>query len=71
MYLTHWPVRKLQICKSVFIEFAPSKLQKVNKHQEFDDNFDIRRKLEHFEYEMNWTLDKIIVEQLWNIAFLS
>ena len=31
--------------------------QKVNKHPKFDDNFDIRRKLERFEYEMNQTLD--------------
>ena len=27
----NWPVNKLQICKSVLIEFAPSKQQKVNK----------------------------------------
>lgn len=32
---------KLQICKSVLIEFDPSKCQKVNKHPKFDDNFDI------------------------------
>ena len=28
----------------------------VNKHPKFDNNFDIRRQLEHFEYEMNRTL---------------
>ena len=46
----------IQICKSVLIEFGQSKLQKVNKHPKFDYNFDIRRQLEHFEYEMNRTL---------------
>ena len=30
--------------------------QNVNKHPKFDDNFDIRQQLEHFKYEMNWTL---------------
>ena len=34
-------VHELQICKSVLIEFAPSKLQRVNKHPKFNDNFDI------------------------------
>ena len=32
---------------------APSK---VNKHPTFNDNFDIQRPLEHFEYDMNRTL---------------
>ena len=30
-------------------------MQKVNKHPKFDNNFDIRRQSEHFEYEMNRT----------------
>ena len=51
--LTNWPVHKSQKCKSVLIEFAPSKQQNVNKHPKFNDNFDILRQLEHFEYEMN------------------
>jgi hypothetical protein len=38
------------------IELVPSKLQKVNKHPKFDDNFNIQRQLEHFEYDMNRTL---------------
>ena len=29
----------------------------VNKHTKFDNNFDIRCQLEHFEYEMNRTLN--------------
>ena len=48
----------LQICKSVLIEFAPSKWQKVNKHLKFNNNFDIHCQLEHFEYEMNQTLNE-------------
>ena len=33
------------------------KYQKVNKHPKFDDNFDIRHKLDHFEYEKDfWRL---------------
>jgi len=35
------------------IEFAPSKKQKVNKNQKFNDNSDIQRQLEHFDYDMN------------------
>jgi hypothetical protein len=30
-------------------------IQKVNKHPQFDDNFDIRRQLGYFEYDMNRT----------------
>ena len=45
----------LEICKSVLIEFAPSKEQKENKHPKFDYNFNIRHQLGHFEYEMNRT----------------
>ena len=30
-------------------------MQKVNKQQKLDDNFDIRRQLEHFKYEMHRT----------------
>ena len=51
---------KLDLCESVWIEFAPSKYQKVNKHSKFDDNFGIQRQLEHFEYEMNRTLLKMM-----------
>ena len=52
-------VHKLQMCKSVLIEFAPSKWQKVNKHSKFDNNFNIQLKLELFEYEMNRTLKMV------------
>ena len=38
------------------IELAPSKYQKVIEYPKFDDNLDIRRQLEHFEYDMNCTL---------------
>ena len=38
------------------INLAPSNWQKVNKHPKFKDNFNIRRQLEHFEYDMNHTL---------------
>ena len=48
----------LQICNYVLIEFAPSKQQNVNKHPKFNDNFNIRRQLEHSEYDMNPTLDQ-------------
>ena len=53
--LTSWPVYKLQICKSVLIVFAPFRLQKVNKHPKINNNFDIRRQLKHYEYDMNCT----------------
>ena len=43
------------VLKSVLIEFDPSKYQKVNKWQKFDNTFNIRGQLEHFEYEMNRT----------------
>ena len=49
------PVCKLQVCNLVFDKFAQAEQQKVNKNPKFDDNFDIQRKKEHFEYEMNWT----------------
>ena len=49
------PVIINSVCKSVLIEFAPSRYQKVNKHPKFDNNFDIRRQLEHFEYDINRT----------------
>ena len=49
-------IRYKYVLKSVLIEFAPSKQQKVNKHPKFDYNFSIQRQLEHFEYEMNLTL---------------
>ena len=55
--LTNWPFHKLQICKSVLIEFAPSKWQKVNKHLKLDNNYNIRRQSEHFKCEMNRTLN--------------
>ena len=57
-YLTNWPVHKLQICKSVLIEFEPSKEQEVNKHPKFDNNFDIRRQLQHFKYDMDRTQEE-------------
>ena len=39
------------------VEFTPSKYQKVNKHPKFDNNCDIQCQLEHFEYDMNRTLE--------------
>ena len=37
----------------VLIEYAQAEQQKVNKHPTtFDANFDIQRRLDHFEYEM-------------------
>ena len=50
-----WPVCKLQVCNLVFDKFAPEEWQKVNKHPKFDDNFNNRHQLEHFEYEINRT----------------
>ena len=50
-----WPVYKLQVCNLVFGKFAHAEYQKVNKHPKFATNFDIRRQLEHFEYDMNRT----------------
>ena len=44
----------LSVCK---FSFAKAEQQKVNKHQKFYNNFNIQHQLEHFEYEMNWTLD--------------
>ena len=45
--------------KSVLIEFAPSKFKKkINKHPKFDHNSDIQQQFEHFEYEMNQTLNR-------------
>ena len=46
------PACKLQFCNLLLIEFAQAEQQNVNKHPKFDNNFDIRRQLEHFEYEM-------------------
>ena len=51
-----WPVCRLQFCNLAFGKFAPAKYQKVNENSNFDTNFDIRRQLEHFEYDMNRTL---------------
>ena len=51
-----WPASKFQVCNLFFNKFAQAELQKVNKHPMFHNNFDIRRQLEHFVYEMNWTL---------------
>ena len=48
-----WPVCMLQVCILAFNKFAPTELEKVNKHPKFNANFDIRRQLEHFEYDMN------------------
>ena len=45
-----WPVCKLQVC------FAQEEKQKVNKHPNYADNFDIWHQSVHFEYEMNRTL---------------
>ena len=50
-----WPVGKLQDCNLILNKFAPTEYQKVNKHSKFNTNFDIRRQLEHFEYDMNPT----------------
>ena len=47
-----WMICKLHVCKLVLIEFVLSKQQQVNKHPKFDENFNIQRQLEHFEYEM-------------------
>ena len=48
------PFCKLQVCNLILIEFAQAELE-VNKHPKFDNNFDIRRQLEHFLYDMNRT----------------
>ena len=40
------------------IEFAITNSKK--KVKKFDDNFDIQCQLEHFEYEMNKTLEQIL-----------
>ena len=47
------PVCKLQVCNLLLI--AQAEYQKVNKHPKFQDNFNILHRLEHNEYEMNWT----------------
>ena len=48
------PVCKLQVCNLVFFKFAhSSRIAKSNKNPKIDINFDIRRQLEHFEYDMN------------------
>ena len=52
-----WSVCNLQVCNLVFDKFARAEWQKVNKHPKFDANFDIRRQLEQFEYDMNHTLN--------------
>ena len=46
------PVCKLQACNLVLIEFTQEEEHKVNKHPKFNENFDIRRQLEHFKNEM-------------------
>ena len=51
LYLMDWKACKLQVCNLVLIELAQAELE-VNKHPKFDNNFDFRRQLEHFEYEM-------------------
>ena len=38
--------------------------QKVNKHPNFNNNFDIRHQLEHFEYDMNRTLVDFLVSNV-------
>ena len=43
-----------------FNKFAQAEYQKVNKHPKFDANLDIRRQLEHFEYDMNHTKETMI-----------
>ena len=57
IYVTYGlaPVCKLQVCNLILILFAQAELQKVNKHPKFNNIFDIRCQLEHFEYEMNRT----------------
>ena len=55
-----WPFCKLQFCNLVFGKFGQAKYQKVNKHPNFDANFDIRRQLEHYEYDMNRTLANFV-----------
>ena len=50
------PVCKLQVCNLVFNKFVQAEQQKVNKHSKFKANFGIQRQLEHFEYDMNYTL---------------
>ena len=52
------PFCKLQVCNLILIEFAQAELE-LNKHPKFNNNFDIRRQLEHLEYEMNRTKVKI------------
>ena len=50
----------VKMWKSSLIKFAPSKYQKqkVNKHPNFDDNFDTWCQLEQFEYELNKTKER-------------
>ena len=51
-------VSYVQVCNLVFGKFAQAEYhQKVKKHPNFDANFDIRLQLEHFEYDMNRTLE--------------
>ena len=54
-----WPVCKLQACNLVLVKFAQAEKQKVNKHPMFDNKYDIRSQLEHFEYDIKETTNKI------------
>ena len=58
-----WAVCKLQF-NLVFNKFSQAEQQKVNKHPKFYDDFNIPRQLEHFEYEMNRTIDSEIPKSL-------
>ena len=48
-------IRKKKVIISFLWTIHQFFLYKVNKHPKFDANFDIRRQLGHFKYEINWT----------------
>ena len=45
------------LIRSVLIELAPSKEERVNKYLKFENNFDIQFQLKHFEYDMKPTIN--------------
>ena len=64
IFVTYGLASKLQVYNLVFNKFAQAEYQKVNKHPKFSANFDIRRLLEHLEYDMNRTLANVLWLQL-------
>ena len=46
-----WPICKLQVSEWFSFDLiCPSRIAKINKLPKFDNNFDIRCQLEHFDY---------------------